>query len=95
MATSEKGLIEVQDVVLWPVNVKSAPKLRERLLALKSEAIVSLKIDGTNTVWERMRDGKDGRPVNGLKPCDSRTREFWRALFRDRRGELITIAEIK
>lgn len=91
--SNEIGWIEIQDVVLWPMNIKGTPKLRERLLALKAEDIVSLKVDGKITIWERMRDGKDGRPVKGLKPCDARTRELWQSLYRDRKGNLVSIAE--
>jgi hypothetical protein len=89
----ENAMIEVRDVVLWPQHVHGAPALRERLLSLGPEAVVRLRVDGSITTWSRMKDGKDGRPASGLRPCDEQTRSLWRQLYGKRRGELVSIGE--
>lgn len=91
MSKKLETLIEVRDVVLWPQHIHGAPDLKKQLMDLKAEEIVRLRIDGKLTMWSRMKDGKDGRPTHGLKPCDQGTREFWDALYRGRRGELVDI----
>jgi hypothetical protein len=93
MAT--KGMIEIQDTVLWLMNIKGNPVLKDRLMTLKPGDILPLKLDGRSMTWERMNDGKDGRPVHGLKACGAHTRNLWRDLYRDRKGELITIEDDK
>jgi hypothetical protein len=90
-----KGMIEVQDSVLWPMNIKGNTNLRDDLMAMKAEQIRTLKVAGHSTTWERMKDGKDGRPVHGLKPCGSHTKNLWGDLYRERKGELVTIEEDK
>jgi hypothetical protein len=89
----ENAMIEVRDVVLWPQHVHGSPTLRERLLGLGPEAVVRLRVDGRITTWSRMKDGKDGRPASGLRPCDEQTRTLWRQLYGKRRGELVSIEE--
>ena len=69
MMAKGSAMIEVRDVVLWPQHVRGAPALRDRLLALDAEAVVHLRVDGRVTTWSRMKDGKDGRPASGLRPC--------------------------
>lgn len=95
MADNKAGLIEVQDAVIWPMNIKGNPELRERLMSLGAEEIVALKVDGKVTVWERQRDGKDGRPARGLKPCDGRARDLWRSLYPSRKGDMVSITEVE
>ncbi len=64
----------------------------KRLRSLGSEEIVTLKVDGKVTGWERQRDGRDGRPARGLKPCDARAKELWRSLYPSRKGDMVSIA---
>jgi hypothetical protein len=59
----------------------------------RPEAVVRLRVDGRITTWSRMKDGKDGRPASGLRPCDEQTRTMWRQLYGERRGELVSIEE--
>lgn len=87
------GEVEIQDAVLWPMHVKGAPKLQARLLALAPEEVIVLRVAGKLTAWTRMRTGKDGRPVLGLKPCDAKARDLWRSLYPARKGDTVTISE--
>jgi len=91
MSKKSEALVEIRDVVLWPQHIHGAPDLRERLCSLAAEEVVQLRIDGKLTTWSRMRDGKDGRPALGLKPCNDRTREIWSKLYRERRGDAAKI----
>lgn len=61
------------------------------LLGLNSGEIVFLRIDGRVGVWQKMSDGTDGRPTPGLKPGDTRTREMWHSLFRERLHDDVSI----
>ena len=87
------GEIEVQDSVLWPMNIKGAPALQAKLLALGPEEIIVLRVAGRLTAWARMRNGKDGRPVLGLRPGDAKAKDLWRSLFPARKGDIVSISE--
>ena len=84
-------MIEVRDVVLWLRHIHGSPALRESLLELGPEEIVHLALNGRKTTWCRMKNGKDGRPTPGLRPCDEPTRALWNDLYENRRGELVAI----
>ena len=93
MSTDFDGHVEVRDAVLWPMHVKGAPKLQQRLLGLDSEEVIVLRVAGKLCAWQRMRFGKDGRPAFGLKPCDAIAKELWRSLYPAKKGELVTISD--
>lgn len=91
MATKESGFVQVRDHVLWPQHIRNAPNLMAWLLGLNSGEIAFLRIDGRVGVWQKMSDGTDGRPTPGLKPGDTRTREMWHSLFRERHHDDVRI----
>ena len=83
------NLIEVRDFVLWPKHIHGTGNLKEALLALEAGEIVELVVNGYRGHWEKMADGKDGRPTPGLKPIGMAKKE-WHGL-KDRWGDLVEI----
>ena len=52
-----------------------------------SKQVVNLKVDGITGRWEKMADGKDGRPTNGLKP-NAGAKRAWHELLEHRGCEV-------
>ena len=88
------GRIEVRDAVLWVKHIRHDDPLRIRLAELSEGTRVELDIDGFRGTWEKMRDGRDGRPTPGLKPQGT-ARAHWRGLYEKKRGIEVTIAPIE
>ena len=84
-----KPLVEIRDHVLWPKHIINCPELQAELIDLNEGEVVGLVVDGFRGMWEKMRDGKDGKPMPGMKPV-GKAKEHWHSL-QDRRGELVTI----
>jgi len=88
---SATALVEVRDAVLWCKHIRGSGVLRDSLLALPEGASVELLVDGQRGTWEKMRNGRDGRPTPGLKPHGA-ARADWQDLSREKRGMSVTIA---
>lgn len=82
--------ITVRDDALWARHVEDA-EVRARIRELPQNAPLLLLVDGTPVRFVKMRDGKDGRPTDGLRPADEEARLFWRAM-QARRGERVRVA---
>jgi hypothetical protein len=75
------------DDAIWLKNVNADTDTVALLRQLRAGTRLKLEIEGTRGDWERMADGKDGRPTYGLKPV-SHTIEFWKSM-KSRRGEYL------
>ena len=73
------------DDVIWIKNVNADHNTVALLRQLPAKTKVKLDIEGFRGVWERMADGKDGRPTLGLKPV-GKTLEYWKSM-KTRRGD--------
>jgi hypothetical protein len=73
------------DDAIWLKHVDAQPDLSALLYQLRAGTRIRLEIDGVAGDWEKMAEGKDKRPTQGLKPV-GQTRDFWKAM-RTRRGE--------
>jgi hypothetical protein len=82
--------ITVRDDAIWTRHVED-PEVRERIRALPEHAPLVLLVEGMPVRFVKMRDGKDGRPTDGLRPADAEAHRFWRAM-QARRGERVRIA---
>ncbi len=71
---------EIRDDAIWLKHLEGDPDLKARLGALAVGEMIELEVDGVVGTWERMRDGKDGRPTMGIKPVAA-MRQVW-AVFR-------------
>lgn len=86
------GKIKIADNSIWLKHIEGDMPLRDRLASLKPGDRVDLEVAGIVGRWERMRDGKDGRPTDGLRPIDS-MRPIWTGLQRER-GRVVDIRQV-
>jgi hypothetical protein len=84
--------LEISDVAIWFPHVH-APVLAKRLYALQPEEEVTLEADGVIGKWRRMKTGKDGREVVGIKPVGA-MKAVWGDWFKNRKGERIEVREV-
>jgi len=70
MNQSKRATVEVRDSVIWSKHLhgSGATTLAQLWEALPAGSLVRLEVDGREGIWEKMRDGLDGRPTPGLKP---------------------------
>ena len=85
--------VEVTDVAIWFKHVH-AQKLLSRLNALDPEDEILLSIDHVVGRWQRMKTGKDGRPVQAIKPVGP-MKVVWMEWFRTRKGEKVEMQEVQ
>jgi hypothetical protein len=81
------GTVLNNDDAIWLKTVTADQATVTYLRELPPGGRIRLAIEGTAGDWEKMADGRDGRPTFGLKPI-GRTREYWKTL-RGRRGKLL------
>jgi len=79
----------VSDHTIWFKHIPNKA-IADRLMALEPNAPVRLQIEGKPALFRKMRDGVDGRPTPGIRPDDT-FKDFWNAIFRERRGETIEV----
>ena len=80
--------------MLWCKHIRGNDALRDSLVALPEGASVELLVDERRGTWEKMRNGRDGRPTAGLKP-NGAARAGWRELYPEKRGTLVPIALVE
>jgi hypothetical protein len=66
----------INDEVIWAKHVTDK-ELHQRILAMREGETMDLEVDGVAGTWERMKDGKDGRPTLGIKPIGP-MRDVWK-----------------
>lgn len=67
------------DDAIWLKNVNADKDTLALLRQLRAGTRLKLEIEGTRGDWERMADGKDGRPTFGLKPVGP-TADYWKTM---------------
>ncbi|MEX0627390.1 MAG: hypothetical protein WEB63_04765 [Cucumibacter sp.] len=82
----------INDDAIWITRIEGNPALQDRLAALKPGELLDLEIDGIVGKWQRMRDGRDGRPTLGIKPV-AEMREVW-ARMRKKPGRQVAVREV-
>lgn len=85
--------VEIRDDAMWATQIEGGKALKDRVLSLAPGEIIELEVDGIVGRWERMRNGKDGRPTKGIKPVGP-MKEVWKRL-QARRGEVVEIREVR
>lgn len=83
------GRMQVRDNAVWAKHIEGAPEIVRTILELKAETPITLRVDGKPVRFVKMRDGKDGRKTNGLRP-DKAFKPFWDAM-QSRRGEIVEV----
>lgn len=84
--------IEISDVAVWFKQVHHS-ELVGRLKALRPEEEISLQIDEVVGRWQRMKTGKDGREVYGIRPVGA-MKTVWNEWYKTRKGEDVEIKEV-
>lgn len=84
--------VSVRDDAIWIGHIEGGQALQDRLRNLRAGDVLDLEVDGIVGTWERMRDGRDGRPTLGIKPT-SHMKQVW-AEMRLRPGRIVPIREV-
>lgn len=84
--------VRLTDQVIWFKHIEGETLL-ERLTALQAEEEIYLEIGGVVGRWQRMSNGSDGRPTNGLKPSGV-MRDVWSEWYSSKRGDTLTVREV-
>jgi hypothetical protein len=84
--------IRINDDAIWVKHIEGNPDLQARIRAMRPGDVLDLEIDGVVGRWERMRDGRDGRPTLGIKPV-AEMREVW-ARMRRRPRKVADVREV-
>jgi hypothetical protein len=97
-AKLEKGttmipIVTINDTAIWFKHIESSD-LKKRFESLEDDQPILLETDGVIGSWRRMKTGKDGRPVEGIRP-DGNMKEVWKTWYPNRKGEKITIREVQ
>jgi hypothetical protein len=87
------GKVVIRDNSIWFKHVEGDERLRSRIASLPPGATIDLEVGGIVGRWERMQDGRDGRPTEGLKPI-AEMREVWNRL-QEERGRIVDIREVR
>jgi hypothetical protein len=87
------GYVRLNDDAIWVRSIDGDDALREAILRLRAGEQLALDVDGNVGLWQKMRDGKDGRPTHGIRPIGP-MRDIWRSM-QDRRGDWVPISQAK
>ncbi len=82
----------IKDDAIWVKHIEAGSELRARITGLRAGETIDLEVDGIVGRWERMRDGRDGRPTLGVRPV-AEMREVWKRL-QSQRGRIVGIREV-
>lgn len=85
--------VEISDDAIWAKQIEGGKALKDRILSLDPGEVIELEVDGIVGRWERMRDGKDGRPTTGIKPIGP-MKEIWKGL-QARRGNVVEVRQVQ
>ena len=83
----------ISDTAIWFKHIDST-ELKSRVQALNDDQAILLETDGVVGSWRRMKTGKDGRPVDGIRP-DGSMKDIWNKWYANRKGEKVTIREVR
>ena len=83
-------LLEIKDNVIWVTHLKENDRLYRKVIALRDEEIIQLRIDGIVGKWAKMKTGADGRPTLALKPIGAMATVWSR--YQSRRGEKVDLS---
>ena len=86
--------ILVNDDAIWLKSIDADANLIALLGQLEQGTPVYLEIEGGQLRFEKMRDGRDGRPTPGLKPVGE-SRDVWKRFRDTRRGERLAFRVVE
>ncbi len=87
------SLVEIRDFQVWAKHIHGNESLKDKIIGMKAGDLIELEVGGFRGIWEKMQDNSDTRgPTEGIKPI-GKARGRWHEHFRERREELVAIAE--
>ncbi len=84
------GSLAIKDHTIWVKHIENDPLIVSKIMSLEQNTLVALIIEDKPVLFRKMRDGKDGRPTDGIRP-DEDFKEFWKEMYETRRGEVVSI----
>src|SRR5688500_18856836 len=75
--------VKLNSDAIWVRSIEGDKQLKEMIRGLSPGDTIDLEVDGVVGTWEKMRDGRDGRPTQGIRPIGS-MRETWRSWQKER-----------
>jgi len=85
--------VEISDDAIWARQIEGGKVLKDRILSLAPGEVIELEVDRIVGRWEKMSDGRDGRPTTGIKPIGP-MKEVWKKL-QARRGDVVEIRQVR
>jgi len=85
--------LRIRDDAIWAKHIEGDDRLRSAILAMGEGRTIDLEVDGIGGSWVKMRDGKDGRPTDGLRPVGP-MRDVWKRM-QARRGEVVEVNQLQ
>lgn len=85
--------VNTRDDAIWVSHIEGSRELQDRVKNLSEGEMIELEVGGIVGQWQRMNDGRDGRPTLGLKPI-SGMKEVW-AAWRKQAPRLVEIREVR
>jgi hypothetical protein len=80
--------LTIRDNAVWIKHIEADETTINLLSQWPAGSRIHMEVDGVKGEWEKMADGLDGRPTNGIKPVGA-MRSHWQNM-QDRRGEIVT-----
>jgi hypothetical protein len=87
------GKVRINDDAIWLKHIEGDAGLGNRIRSMRAGDLVDLEVNGIVGRWQRMRDGRDGRPTFGIRPV-AEMREVWTRLRKTSTGELVSVREV-
>lgn len=84
--------VRISDDAIWVKHIEGSERLAQRIRTLSAGDVVELEVDGIVGRWQRMSDGRDGRPTLGIKPI-SHMKEVWARLRTQHTGRIVEVRE--
>lgn len=85
---------EIRDYCLWAKHLRGDARLVEKVLSLQPGEEIELSVDGIVGRWSKMAASSSGIQTPGLRPV-GQMKAVWGALYRDRRGEEISVSLVR
>lgn len=85
--------LEITDVAIWFKHVH-AKDLLSKLQSLAPEDEIVLSVDRVVGRWQRLRTGKDGRPVHAIRPVGP-MKAVWNTWYKSRKGQRVDIHAVQ
>jgi hypothetical protein len=85
--------LEITDVAIWFKHVH-AKDLLTKLQSLEPQEEILLSVDRVVGRWQRMKTGKDGRPVYAIRPVGP-MKAVWSDWYKSRKGDRVDVQAVQ